>query len=175
MVALRDMYAWERMVADYGLLGLSPAFHPLGLLRERLPNDLLTAAQLRASRDGARARTAGLVVCRQRPGTAKGFVFLLLEDETGLVNVVVHPNLYEAQRSLIRGEPYLCVEGTVQLRSGTLNLLATDVTAMARLPLALLPPEQVEAKPGNGVAGRGAAGPLTAEQRTPAPASHDFH
>src|ERR1700694_3963201 len=124
MVRLKDMTDWERMVADYGLLGLSPSYHPLALLRRDLPADVLNAEQVRASRDGVRVRAAGMVVCRQRPGTAKGFVFLLLEDETGLVNVVVRPDLYEAQRSIIRGEPYLCIEGTVQLRSGSLNLLA---------------------------------------------------
>ena len=94
MVQLRDMTDWERMVADYGLLGLSPSYHPLALLRRDLPKDVLTAEQVRGSRDGARVRTAGLVVCRQRPGTAKGFVFLLVEDETGLVNVVIRPDLY---------------------------------------------------------------------------------
>ena len=139
MVRLPDMDRWERMVADYGLLGLSPSYHPLGLLRDRLPADLLPAARLKRVRDGARVRTAGLVVCRQRPGTAKGFTFLLLEDETGLTNVVVRPDLYEAERSVVRGEPYVCVEGTVQLRSGTLNLLATRVEPLARVPGALLP------------------------------------
>src|SRR5207247_9703394 len=126
MVTLRDMSDWERMVADYGLLGLSPSYHPLRLLRPDLPPDILTAEQVRLSRDGGRVRHAGLVVCRQRPGTAKGFVFLLLEDETGVINVVVRPDLYDKQRSIIRGESYLCVEGTVQLHSGSLNLLAIE-------------------------------------------------
>ena len=131
------MTDWERMVADYGLLGLSPSYHPLAMLRRDLPADVLNAEQVRASRDGARVRTAGLVVCRQRPGTAKGFVFLLLEDETGLVNVVVRPDLYDAQRSTIRGEPYLCIEGTIQLHSGTLNLIAINVTPLGQLTAAL--------------------------------------
>ncbi len=65
MVRLKDLTDWERMVADYGLLGLSPSYHPLALLRKRLPNDLVTAARLRTMRDGARVRTVGLVVCRQ--------------------------------------------------------------------------------------------------------------
>src|SRR6185437_7255390 len=133
MVQLSDMTDWERMVADYGLLGLSPSYHPLAMLRPDLPADVLSAEQVRASRDGLRVRTAGLVVCRQRPGTAKGFVFLLLEDETGLVNVVVRPDLYDAQRSTIRGEPYLCIEGTIQLHSGTLNLIAIKVTPLGQL------------------------------------------
>ncbi len=145
MVSLKEMDEWERMVADYGLLGLSPSYHPMGLLRPRLPKDLLTAEQLRnQTRDGQRARTAGLVVCRQRPGTAKGFLFLLLEDETGLVNVVVRPDLYEANRGIIRGEPYLCIEGSVQIRSGTLNLLANRVAPLGRLPDGLLPTPHVD-------------------------------
>src|SRR6185503_13050774 len=74
MVTLADMSDWERMVADYGLLGLSPSYHPLALLRPDLPADVLNAEQVRTSRDGARVRMGGLVVCRQRPGTAKGFV-----------------------------------------------------------------------------------------------------
>jgi error-prone DNA polymerase len=136
MVELTDMTDWERMVADYGKLGLSPSYHPLALLRRDLPDGILTAEQVRAIHDGARVRMAGMVVCRQRPGTAKGFVFLLLEDETGLVNVVVRPDLYTAQRSTIRGEPYLCIEGTVQLRSGTLNLLAAKAIPLSHLTAA---------------------------------------
>jgi error-prone DNA polymerase len=171
MVALPEMTNWERMVADYGLLGLSPSYHPLGLLRPELPADVLTAAQVRAAPDGARVRTAGLVVCRQRPGTAKGFVFLLLEDETGLTNVVVRPDLYERRRGLIRGQPYLCVEGRVQLHSGSLNLLALavePVVAEARLPRA----EVRHAHPGDPHDPREAA--ARAELLAATPNSHDF-
>jgi error-prone DNA polymerase len=175
MVSLKDMTDWERMVADYGLLGLSPSYHPLALLRRDLPSDILSAEQVRASRDGARIRTAGLVVCRQRPGTAKGFVFLLLEDETGLVNVVVRPGLYEAQRSTIRGESYLCIEGTVQLQSGTLNVIAAQATPLSHLTAEadVLPraPER-NGVPGNGHDPREAA---SVELALATPASRDFH
>jgi error-prone DNA polymerase len=150
MARLRDMEERERMVADYGLLGLSPSFHPLALLRQGLPGDVRTSAALRATSDGAYARTAGLVVCRQRPGTAKGFVFLLIEDETGLTNVVITPDLYEEKRSIARGEPYLYVEGIVQLRSGSLNLLAKRIDSMAALPGVFLPrPPLRHPYPGN--------------------------
>jgi len=181
MVRLKDMTDWERMVADYGLLGLSPSYHPLALLRRDLPADVLTAEQVRASRDGARVRAAGLVVCRQRPGTARGFVFLLLEDETGLVNIVVRPDLYESQRSTIRGEPYLCVEGTVQLHSGSLNLLATRVTPLGQVPADAASLARVTGAPRaperNGVPGnphdkREAA---SAELALATPASRNFH
>jgi error-prone DNA polymerase len=175
MVSLKDMTDWERMVADYGLLGLSPSYHPLALLRRDLPSDVLSAEQVRASRDGARVRTAGLVVCRQRPGTAKGFVFLLLEDETGLVNVVVRPDLYDARRSTIRGESYLCIEGTVQLHSGSLNVIATTATPLGELTAdaTVLPhaPER-NGVPGNPHDPREAA---SAELALATPASRDFH
>jgi DNA polymerase III alpha subunit len=185
---LKDMDDWDRMVADYGMLGLSPSYHPIGLLRERLPDDVLTAVQLRASRDGARVRTAGLVVCRQQPGTAKGFVFLLLEDETGLTNVVVRPDLYRAERSLVRGEPYLCVEGRLQLRSGTLNLLATKVDRVTNIPGVRLPrPLLYQPYPDNPPDPREAGSAQASESAVPSsspsleglrlatPASRDFH
>jgi len=181
MVTLADMTDWERMVADYGLLGLSPSYHPLKLLRPDLPSDLLTAEQVRTSRDGAFVRTGGLVVCRQRPGTAKGFVFLLVEDETGLVNVVVRPDLYTAQRSVIRGESYLCIEGTVQLRSGTLNLLATRATPLGHLTGArgALPraPERngVPGNPHDKREAASAAAFASPELTLATPASRDFH
>jgi error-prone DNA polymerase len=175
MVTLADMTDWERMVADYGLLGLSPSYHPLALLRKDLPRDVLNAEQVRASDDGATIRLAGLVVCRQRPGTAKGFVFLLLEDETGVVNVVVRPDLYEARRSTIRGEPYLCITGTVQLQSGTLNVIATTATPLNQvideadaLPRA---PERNHIS-GNPHDKREAA---SVQLALAAPASRDFH
>ncbi len=175
MVQLKDMTDWERMVADYGLLGLSPSYHPMALLRRDLPADVLNAEQVRASRDGVRVRTAGLVVCRQRPGTAKGFVFLLLEDETGLVNIVVRPDLYESQRSVIRGEPYLCIEGTVQLHSGTLNLLAVKATPLGQITVdavALPRAPERNGMPGNPHDKREAA---SAELILATPSSRDFH
>jgi error-prone DNA polymerase len=138
MVHLPDMTEWERMIADYGLLDLSPSYHPLGLLRPRLPVDLLMATALRG-RNGQRVRTAGLVVCRQRPGTAKGYVFLLVEDETGLTNVVVKPDLYERERSIVRGAPYLCIKGLIREQSGSLNLVAEEVTPLMELSGVVLP------------------------------------
>jgi error-prone DNA polymerase len=175
MVRLRDMTDWERMVADYGLLGLSPSYHPLALLRGDLPADVLTAEQVRGSRDGALVRTAGLVVCRQRPGTAKGFVFLLLEDETGLINVVIRPDLYAAQRSVIRGEAYLCIEGVVQLHSGTLNVIAARARPLTHITVGadVLPraPER-NGIPGNPHDKREAA---AVELALATPSSRDFH
>ena len=174
MVMLRDMSNWERMVVDYQVLGLSPHSHPLQELRHTLPRDIRTAARLRTTLNGVHVRTAGMVVCRQRPGTAKGFVFLLVEDETGLTNVVIRPDLYEARRSVVRGEPYVVVEGTLEVRSGTINLLATSIGPLAQASPAR-PPKLVlrNGQPGNPHDPREQPIPLALAAATPA--SHDFH
>jgi error-prone DNA polymerase len=165
MVTLDDMTEWERMAADYRLLRLSPTAHPIGLLRRDIPPDVLTAEQLRQAGDGY-ARTAGMVVCRQRPGTAKGIVFLLIEDETGVTNVVVKPELYETHRSLVRGEPYLVVEGEIQVRSGSLNLLAHRIERLAARPLPRVPLRH--SYPGH-------PHDVREHPELVAPPSHDFH
>ena len=95
MVELPAMTDWDRMAADYAVLGLSPGHHPMAFLRPQLHEGVVPSRMLESLPDGAPVEVAGLVVCRQRPGTAKGFVFLVLEDEFGLVNVVVKPDLYE--------------------------------------------------------------------------------
>jgi error-prone DNA polymerase len=132
MVTLADMTDWERMIADYDLLGISPRYHPIGLLRLVLPPNLVRAAELEQLRDGSFVRLAGLVVCRQRPGTAKGMLFMLLEDETGLANVIVHPPLYERRRTVIRGNPFQIITGRLQLRDNTVNIIASDVQPIER-------------------------------------------
>jgi error-prone DNA polymerase len=115
----------ELTAADYRLTGLSLAGHPLRHLRDLLrPNDVRTARELHAMADGARIAHAGLVICRQRPGTAKGFTFLTLEDETGTINVVVRPAVYERQRDLIVRSPILLVRGTLQVESNVWNIRA---------------------------------------------------
>ncbi|MCS7002150.1 MAG: OB-fold nucleic acid binding domain-containing protein, partial [Dehalococcoidia bacterium] len=172
MVRLPDMSRWERMVADYGLLGLSPSYHPLSLLRRWLPATFATAAAIRALPNGRRVRHAGLVVCRQRPQTAKGVLFLLLEDETGLVNVVVSPQLYDRFRGLLRAEPYLVVTGVVQNREGSLNLIASAVHPMRDALVAAPPPASRSTPPTTTPSP--IAGPL-AMMRKLAPAGHNFH
>ena len=139
MVSLPEPTAWERMVADYGILRLSPDHHPLALLRPRLGEGYLTSAMLERLRDGMAVTVAGLVVCRQRPMTASGFTFLSLEDEHGLANVIVRPTLYERKRTLIRTEPFLLVSGVLQRRDGTTNVLARDVHPL-RVPPDMVAP-----------------------------------
>jgi error-prone DNA polymerase len=127
MVELRPMGAWEQMTSDYALMGLSPRYHPLGLLRPRLPRAIRSIAETPHIPDGTRIQVAGLTVCRQRPGTAKGITFLLLEDELGLLNVIVFPDLYSERRHIVRGEPFVVVEGVLQQRNNTTNLVAERI------------------------------------------------
>jgi error-prone DNA polymerase len=129
-VELKPLGAWDQMSADYEILGLSPRYHPLGLLRPRLPEHLVTTADLERIPDGAVIQIAGLVVCRQRPGTAKGITFLLMEDERGLVNVIVYPALYQQDRLLVRGEPFLVVQGKLQKADGTINIIAHRIASL---------------------------------------------
>jgi error-prone DNA polymerase len=139
MVPLADMTAWERMASEYENLGLSPAQHPLAFVRRGLHEGIVSSRHLDRLPDGATVEIAGLVVCRQHPMTAKGFVFLLLEDEFGLANVVVKPKLYVSTRSIIRTEPFLLVRGKLQKREGTLNVVAERFSPL-RIDASLVAP-----------------------------------
>jgi error-prone DNA polymerase len=139
-VALPDSTRWQRLATDYELLGLSPTDHPLGLLRPDLPPQIRSSAQLRGHRQGSAVQTAGLVVCRQRPGTAKGVVFLLLEDEHGMVSAMVSASLYEARRTVVRTSPFLLVEGVVEGHAGEVAQLRARALYPLRLPALLAAP-----------------------------------
>jgi len=113
----------ELTEADYRVTGLSPAGHPMRHLRRAVAAmGAISAADLERRRDGDWVTVAGLVICRQRPATAKGFCFLTLEDETGLANVVVTPQLFEEHKRLIRRSPLLVVGGVLQEEQGVLNV-----------------------------------------------------
>ena len=118
--------------ADYRLTGVSLHGHPMRHLRALLKlNDVATAKQLlHEGRDGVPVGMAGLVICRQRPGTAKGFVFLTLEDETGMVNVVVTPQAFERQALLISRTPLLLVRGVLQVEQRVVNIRAREFLAL---------------------------------------------
>ena len=121
----------ELTAADYRATGVSLNGHPLRHVRPLLvPNGIVTAAAVRTMQDGERVAVAGLVICRQRPGTAKGFVFLTLEDETGMINVVVRPQLFEQQATLISRTPVLLVRGVLQVESGVWNIRAKSFTGL---------------------------------------------
>ncbi len=139
MVALQPMPARAQLIADHYMLGYSPSAHPLGLLRRRLGEGWHTSRHVERMAQGAAVRLAGMVVCRQRPGTAKGVLFLLLEDEFGLMNVIVQPGLYERQRAVLRRDPFLAVRGTLQRRGPTVNVIAQAVAPL-RVPGDLIAP-----------------------------------
>ncbi len=103
----------ERVRADYETMNLTTGPHPMKLLRESLPN-IWRAIDLVHARHGSTIQIAGNVICRQRPGTAKGFVFISLEDETGVSNAIVEPDLFEQFRLVITEEAFLLIEGEVQ-------------------------------------------------------------
>jgi error-prone DNA polymerase len=126
------MTAVELTEADYRMTGISLAGHPMSHVRKVLePNGVRTAKDLlQNGRDGETIATAGLVICRQRPGTAKGFVFLTLEDETGLVNVVVTPKRFEDQALLISRTPLLLVRGVLQVEQKVVNVRAKQFRAL---------------------------------------------
>jgi error-prone DNA polymerase len=125
---LRAMNPAERLMADYAGTSLTIGPHPLALRRPELAlRGVLRATDLPRGRHGRRVRVAGAVITRQRPGTAKGFVFLTLEDETGIANIIVQPDLFAAHRSVIVGEPYLLVEGTLQIQEGVTSIKAERV------------------------------------------------
>ena len=122
----------ELTEADYRMTGISLAGHPMSHVREVLePNGVRSARDLLGNgRDGETVATAGLVICRQRPGTAKGFVFLTLEDETGLINVVVTPQRFERQALLISRTPLLLVRGVLQVEQKVVNVRAAQFRAL---------------------------------------------
>jgi error-prone DNA polymerase len=130
---LPEMSLPERLQADLAGTGLTAGPHPVGLQREQLrARGVRRAADLPGLPDGSWVKVAGAVICRQRPGTAKGFLFLTLEDETGLVNVIVRPDLYEKRREVLVGEPMLEIDGVLQAESG-LSVRASAVRS-AGLP-----------------------------------------
>jgi error-prone DNA polymerase len=129
---LRTMTAPERLMSDYSGTSLTIGPHPLALRRmEFALRGILRAIDLPRGRHGRRVRVAGAVITRQRPGTAKGFVFLTLEDETGIANIIVRPDLFTAQRSAIVGALYLMVEGILQIQEGVTSVKAERVVSLA--------------------------------------------
>jgi error-prone DNA polymerase len=127
---LAPMTMPERVKADYDTMNLTTGPHPMKLLRESLPN-VWRAIDLIHARHGATVQIAGNVICRQRPGTAKGFVFISLEDETGVSNAIVDPNLFERFRLLITEEAFLLIKGEVQNSDGVVLVKARELRPLA--------------------------------------------
>jgi len=131
--ALAPLGSWEGMLADYGSTGVATREHPLALLRASLRAGAVSSRDLDALPHGRRVRIGGLVVARQRPGTAKGVVFLLIEDEHGTVNLIVPPPIYERHRLTVRTEPLVIVQGKLERFAATgraVNVVVERVQAL---------------------------------------------
>jgi error-prone DNA polymerase len=118
------------MVAEYRMLHFSAALHPLSLLKGQLPPETVTSDRLAHLPQHATVRVAGLVTARQRPGTAKGYVFVLMEDEAGAVNVIVKPDVYERDKHAVRLEPFVAVRGRLQKDGASFNVIAEEVAPL---------------------------------------------
>ncbi|MEP6823151.1 MAG: OB-fold nucleic acid binding domain-containing protein, partial [Chthoniobacterales bacterium] len=132
---LPAMTLGERVQADYAGMSLTTGPHPMKLLRAQLPH-AWRASELVQARPGATVQIAGNVICRQRPGTAKGFVFISLEDETGVSNAIVTPDLFERIRLVITEEPFLVIEGEVQNNDNVVLIKARTIQPLAHERLA---------------------------------------
>jgi error-prone DNA polymerase len=129
---LQQMTTEERLVSDYAETGLTVGKHPLHYRRPELQRQrVLSAQELKVYKDGEFVRTAGCVIARQRPGTAKGFIFISMEDETGIANVIVTPDLYERNRLIVTRSKFLLVEGALQNQDGVIHVKATRLVPLS--------------------------------------------
>jgi error-prone DNA polymerase len=159
--ALPGLSGWDAMIADYATTGLTAAEHPLELLREELrAQGMVSSGDLRRMRHGATVRLGGLVVARQRPGTAKGVCFLLLEDEAGTVNVVVPPKIYDRDRTVVRAEPLVVAEGVLERHAsggGAINVVCRRLVRLdARRHLQARPAASIATHHTTAISGGGA-------------------
>jgi error-prone DNA polymerase len=135
---LHRMSTHERLIADYAGTGLTIGKHPMAYRREQLRRvQILSAAELRACSNGEFVRTAGCVIARQRPGTAKGFIFLSMEDETGIANIIVTPDLYERDRLVVTRSKFIVAEGPLQNQDGVIHVKATRLRSFSDQTLAV--------------------------------------
>src|SRR4051794_17952713 len=131
--ALREQSPWDRMLADYRTTSVSVGVHPLSLLRPHLPAGTLSSRELAGRSSGGQVAVAGMAVARQRPATANGVVFMLLEDEFGQINLVVPPAVYERFRPLVRAEPLLLARGRFERLGRNRNVVVRDLESLGPL------------------------------------------
>ena len=131
--ALRPLGRLQQLLAEYATTGVTLSGHVMEVLRPRLPDGILRSAQLAEASHGMTVTVAGLVIARQRPGTASGLVFMLLEDESGTANLIIPSALYERQRALVRSEPLLLAVGRLEklpAAGGAINVLVSGLRAL---------------------------------------------
>jgi error-prone DNA polymerase len=124
---------WERSLADYRYTGMSVGLHPLALLRAHLPAEVVSSEELVELESGAQVAVAGLAVARQRPATANGVVFMLLEDEFGQMNLIVPPPVYERFRPIVRGEPLVLARGKFERYERNRNVVVRRLETLGPL------------------------------------------
>ena len=135
---LREMSDSERLIADYCGTGLTLGSHPMALQRFKLARmRVLQASQLSRLRRGAKVRVAGGVIARQRPQTARGFLFMSLEDETGISNIVIDPDLFDQNRLVLLNEPFILVEGILQNQNNVTSIRAQKLQAIQGIDIDL--------------------------------------
>ena len=129
-----EMTELEMMSSDYQTLGLSTAGHPMTFYRPWAEsNNICSCHGIAEREDGCYLTVAGGVICRQRPGTAKGFVFLTLEDETGMANVVIRPFVFDSYRHVLLNYSFIAITGRLQLHEGVANIIADHIEPMPTL------------------------------------------
>ena len=137
---LTPMTLRQRTLADFSNSGLTIGAHPMAHFRSQMREmDVMDAATAKKQRDGLLLKVAGCVITRQRPGTAKGFVFLSLEDETGIVNIIVHPDLFSRARQVCTSAPYVMVKGILQSVTGVVSVKAAAVEELSFRGAAVMP------------------------------------
>jgi error-prone DNA polymerase len=160
--SVRPLGRWQRLIADYATSGVTVGDHVMAILRKRLTVPMLaTSAQLARLPTGCAVAVAGLVIARQRPGTAKGTMFLLFEDEWGTVNLIVGKDVYERHRLQARAEPLLLARGRLERAEGVVNVIVRELAALERF----LSPD---AEDGEQPAATARVHRLPARERTPA-------
>ncbi len=129
---LLPMTAEERLVADFRGTGMTVGPHPMAYRRAEMRElGIRAAIELARLPDGTHVRVAGAVIARQRPGTAKGFVFLSMEDETGIANVIITPQLFERNHIVVVQNPFLLIEGTLQNQEKVISVKAQRIEPLA--------------------------------------------
>ena len=158
---LPELEPWQRMIADYRSTGITIGTHPMELLRGELDPAVLTSEAIGRTRDGASVRVAGMVVARQRPATAKGIVFMLLEDEHGTVNLIVPPPVVERHRLAVRTSGFVVAGGRMEHREGTTNVLVAKIERLERIGAPAAEVREIEP-------------PVVSELAAALPAPHSF-
>ncbi len=180
---LEPLGDWGKLIADYRSTGIALGKHPMELMRPGLDPELLRSADLEKVDDGSTVEVAGMVVARQRPGTAKGIVFMTLEDERGIVNVIVPKRVYERHRATVRSAVMVRARGRLERREGVVNVLVERVDPLERSEAARprrprrpepSPTPRTRVGPPPAPSSQRARERAVAELRAVAPAGHSF-